>query len=229
VIEDRFCNERPPLELAGATLGRDVAGYDRAKLRLLNGAHSTLAYLGALLDLETVGQAMHTPPLARFVEQLMRESIAPSIAVPAGLDADTYISQILGRFRNPAIQHRLLQIAWDGSQKLPVRLLGTIGEALTQGRDIGPLCLSIAGWMQFVRRQARAGVALVDPLSEPLGAIGRAATGEARHDVDSFLRVDSAFAPLAGDPRFLAAVSEAYSALGDGSPAAVLQTLAIGR
>jgi fructuronate reductase len=229
VIEDRFCNERPPFELAGATLGRDIAGYDRAKLRLLNGAHSTLAYLGALLDLETVGEAMRHAPLARFVERLMRESIAPVIALPAGLDADAYISAILERFRNPAIQHRLLQIAWDGSQKLPVRLLGTIGDALAQGRDIGPLCLSVAGWMQFVRRQARAGVALVDPLHEQLGVIGRATTGEARHDVDRFLQVDSAFAPLAGDPRFLAAVSAAYTALGDGSPAAVLHTLAIGR
>jgi fructuronate reductase len=225
VIEDRFCNERPPFELAGATLGRDVAGYDRAKLRLLNGAHSTLAYLGALLGLETVGEAMHSAPLARFVEQLMRESIAPSIALPAGLDVDTYIREILARFRNPAIQHRLLQIAWDGSQKLPVRLLGTIGEALAQGRGIGPLCLSVAGWMQFVRRQARAGVALVDPLHEELGAIGRAATGDARHDAEAFLRLESVFAPLAGNARFRSAVRGAYAALGDGSPAAVMQAL----
>lgn len=229
VIEDRFCNERPPFELAGATLAPDVAGYDRAKLRLLNGAHSTLAYLGALLGLETVGQAMHTAQLARFVERLMRESIAPVISLPAGLDADGYISEILGRFRNPAIQHRLLQIAWDGSQKLPVRLLGTIREALAQGRDIGPLCLAIAGWMQFVRRQARAGVALIDPLHEELGAIGRATLGEAGHDVDAFLRLESVFAPVAGEARFISAAREAYTALGDGSPAAVLQALAQGR
>jgi fructuronate reductase len=226
VIEGHFCNERPPFELAGATLARDIAGYDRAKLRLLNGAHSTLAYLGALLDLETVADAMRIPSLAGFVTRLMRESIAPSIALPAGLDADAYIDAILTRFANPAIHHRLLQIAWDGSQKLPVRLLGTIQEALAQGRDIEALCLPIAGWMHFVRRQARAGVALVDPLAGELAAIGRAGTGESSHDVPAFLQLQSIFQALGGDGRFIAALRRSHAALGDASPAAVARALA---
>jgi fructuronate reductase len=225
VIEDRFCNARPPFEQAGATLSHDIAGYDRAKLRLLNGAHSTLAYLGALLGLETVRDAMHTAPLARFVEQLMRRSIAPVIALPAGLDADAYIDAILDRFRNPAVRHQLLQIAWDGSQKLPVRLLGTIAEALHQGRDISALCLAIAAWMRFVRRQAVSGIALVDPLDATLRAIGRATTGEAAHDVAAFLRLDSVFGELATGKRFVATLHQSYAALGDGSPGAVLRAL----
>lgn len=226
VIEDSFCNDRPPLELAGATLSRDVAGHDRAKLRLLNGAHSTLAYLGSLLELETVADAMREPRLAGFVERLMREVIAPAITLPAGLDPAAYIDAILARFRNPAIRHRLSQIAWDGSQKLPVRLLGTIGEALATGRDIAPLCLPIAGWMHFVRRQARAGVALVDPLAEELARIGRAMTGKAAADADVFLGIDAVFGPLAREPQFVAALRDAMAALGDGSPAAVADALA---
>jgi fructuronate reductase len=226
VIEDQFCSARPPLELAGATLSRDVAGHDRAKLRLLNGAHSTLAYLGSLLELETVGDAMRHPLLAGFIERLMRESIAPVIALPAGLDAGQYIDAILARFRNPAIRHQLSQIAWDGSQKLPVRLLSTIGEALAAGREIGPLCLSIAAWMHFVRRQARRGVALVDPLADELAGIGRAMTGEASHDVAAFLGLSTVFGTLAADGRFGAALRHACRLLGDGSPAAVAGALA---
>jgi fructuronate reductase len=227
VIEDDFCNARPPFEQAGVTMSPDIAGYDRAKLRLLNGAHSTLAYLGSLLELETVGDAMATPLLARWVERLMRESIAPVITLPAGFDAGAYIHAILDRFRNPSIRHKLAQIAWDGSQKLPVRLLSTIADALARGRDVAPLCLCIAGWMCFVRRQARHGVALVDPMNEALGAIGRGCTGEAGRDVAAFLTLDAVFAPLSSDARFIAALRTAYAALDDGSPAAVGTALSV--
>lgn len=226
VIEDRFGNERPPFELAGATMSHDIAGYDRAKLRLLNGAHSTLAYLGSLMNLETVADAMGEPLLAGFVGRLMRESIAPVIALPEGLQASAYIDAILARFRNPAIRHRLAQIAWDGSQKLPVRLLSTISDALAANKPIASLCLSIAAWMQFVRRQAHRGVALVDPLHESLAAMGRACTGHAASDVDAFLQLDAVFiAPLSRDARFIHALHAAYAALADASPAAITHAL----
>lgn len=225
VVEDRFCNARPPFERVGVTLSRDIAGYDRAKLRLLNGAHSALAYLGSLLALETVADAMAEPVLAAFVERLMRGSIAAVTVLPEGLDADAYIDAILGRFRNPAIRHRLAQIAWDGSQKLPVRLFGTIADALEVGRPIGPLCLVVAGWMQFVRRQARCGVVLVDPLGESLAVVGRACRGDARGDVAAFLALDGVFASLSGDGRFVEALCGAYGALGEATPVVVLRAL----
>lgn len=225
VVEDLFCNDRPPLEHAGVTLSGDIAGYDRAKLRLLNGAHSTLAYLGALLELETVGEAMQCAPLAQFAERLMRQSIAPVINLPAGLDAPRYIEAILQRFRNPAVRHRLLQIAWDGSQKLPVRLLSTIGETLRQGRSIDAPCLAIAGWLHFVRRQAQTGVALVDPLDAALRAIGTATSGAADDDVPAFLHLTGVFGELATEPEFVTALQRAYASLGDGSPAAILRAL----
>jgi fructuronate reductase len=225
VIEDEFCNARPALEQVGVTFSHDIAGYDRAKLRLLNGAHSSLAYLGSLLGLEAVRDAMQHAPLARFVARLMRESILPVVALPAGLDGEAYIGTILERFRNPAIQHKLSQIAWDGSQKLPVRLLPTIVEALAQGRNIVSLCLPVAAWLQFVRRQARDGVPLVDPMDQTLRGIGRACTGDATADTTAFLAVDGVFGTLAGDARFTATLRDAYAALNDGSPAAVSRAL----
>ena len=69
----------------GVTLAKDVGVYDRAKLRLLNGPHSTLAYLGLLRGHESVADAMRDEQLAQFVELLMTEDLAPSLGDDAGL------------------------------------------------------------------------------------------------------------------------------------------------
>ena len=225
VVEDDFRAGRPAFERVGVVMSDDIAGFDRAKLRLLNAPHSALAYLGSLMGLETVADAMRDAALARFVERLMREDIVPTLALPAGLDAEAYIDAILERFRNPAIAHRLSQIAWDGSQKIPVRLLGTIGDALAAGRGIDRLCLAVAAWLRFVVRQARAGEALVDPLADALTTLGRDATGDAGRDTAAFLELDAVFAPLSSDPRFVAALTRAYAALGECDRAAVASAL----
>jgi fructuronate reductase len=227
VVEDRFCNDRPAFERVGVTMSNDIAGYDRAKLRLLNAPHSALAYLGSLLEIETVADAMRQPQLAGFVERLMREHIAPNLDPPQGFDPQAYIDAILERFRNLVIRHKLSQIAWDGSQKLPVRLLGTIADALAAGRPIGLLCVPVAAWMHFVRRQANNGVSLVDPLDEALSGIGRTATGDAARDVAAFLALDSVFSPLSGDPRFVGALRDAYAGFGDATASAVLGVLTV--
>jgi fructuronate reductase len=225
VVEDDFRNGRPPFERAGVVMSSDIAGFDRAKLRLLNAPHSALAYLGSLMGMETVADAMGEPALAGFVARLMREDIAPTLALPGGFDADAYIAAILDRFANPAIRHLLAQIAWDGSQKIPVRLLGTIADALAAGRRIDRLCLPVAGWLRFVVRQAQSGVALVDPLDAALSQIGRAASGNTASDVDAFLALDSVFAPLSADARFVDALHGTYAGLGDAGPEAVARAL----
>ena len=104
--------------------------------------------------------------------------------------------------------------------------IGTIADALAAGRRIDRLCLPIAAWMQFVRRQARDGVALVDPMSQVLTEIGRGATGDAGHDVNAFLALNAVFAPLSGDVRFVEAMRSVYAALGDGSHGSTRQALA---
>lgn len=214
VIEDAFCNERPDFASVGVTLTGDVPAYVRAKLRLLNGAHSSLAYLGLLLGHVTVGDAMNDPVLAAFVRRLMVEDIRPTLVSPPGMDLGAYIESILQRFRNPTIRHELAQIAWDGSQKLPFRLLGTILDHLRSGYPIERLCLPVAAWMHFVRRQAQAGKTLVDPLAPELLRIGRACVNDVAHDLPSFLALDAVFPPaLTGDRRFVDAMAQAYDCL----------------
>jgi len=194
----------------------DVAGYERAKLRLLNGAHSTLAYVGLLRGHATVGEAMQDDALLALVRDLMLEDVAPTLHPVRGLDVPGYVEAVLGRFRNPVIRHELAQIAWDGSKKLPVRILGTVRDALAAGRPVDRLCMPLAAWMHFVRRRAAAGVPLVDPLSDGLEELARTRTdGRAATDVAAFLALEAVFPrELAASAPFRAALVKAYGRLG---------------
>lgn len=204
VVEDRLGADAEAFAGAGVTLARNVAPFERAKIRLLNGAHSTLAYVGLGLGYETVAQAMADPALARFVERMMREDIAPTVQA-SGIDVSGYIADVLARFRNPAIVHQLSQIAWDGSQKLRFRILETLTERLATGAPIARLTVPIAAWIQFVRRQAAAGAPLVDPLARELCALT---------EVDDFLALQGVFPPaLSADPRVRAAVADTVLAI----------------
>jgi fructuronate reductase len=214
VIEDLPAMRDADWQSVGVTLARDVGVYDRAKLRLVNGPHSTLTYLGLLRGHETVADAMRDEQLALFVELLMTEDLAPSLGEAPGFDMGHYISAVLARFRNPGIRHLLSQIAWDGSKKLPVRIIVTIAEALRAGRPIHRLVMPVAAWMRFIVRQAKAGVAIVDPESERLAEIGRACTGDARSDVARFAVFESVLPPsLLSQQAFRAALEAAYDRL----------------
>jgi fructuronate reductase len=181
---------------------------------LLNGAHSTLAYLGLLAGLETVAEAMGQPALRSFVEQLMIADIEPTLAVPQPGALATYRQSILRRFENPAMRHQLAQIAWDGSQKLPIRILGTIIDGLHAGHSSARLVVPIAAWMHFVRARARDGVAIVDPLATQLAALGLQASGDADHDLPLFFALPGVFpSVLTQEPRFTRALGAAYAAI----------------
>ena len=217
VIEDVLPPGSPDLAAAGATMAADVGAWEQAKLRMLNGAHSALAYLGALIGHETVAESMADPPLARFVEALVREDVAASLA-PSPLDLQAYAGDILQRFRNPAIHHRLSQIAWDGSQKLPYRVLDTIADALEAGRGVGRLAVPVAAWMLFVRSQARAGAEIVDPLAPVLSEAGLA-----DDTAERLLALRPVFPQhLADDPRFRDALLGAVHAMSEEGPRACL-------
>jgi fructuronate reductase len=214
VIEDCMRGEQPDWATLGVTISSDVAGFERAKLRLLNGAHSSMAYLGSLAGYETMAEAMRDPQLALFVRQLMTQDIAPGVLAPRGLDLSHYIETVLQRFRNPALRHLLSQIAWDGSQKLPFRLFGTVLDAIEARRPLGRLCLPIAAWFHFIRRKALRGERAIDPLAEQLLATGAACSGDAAHDVRMFLALDRVFpAALAGHAGFVQALTNAYAQL----------------
>jgi fructuronate reductase len=213
VIEDTLRGEVPDWSRVRVNVSKDVHGYERAKLRLLNGAHSSLAYIGALAGLETVSQAMAHPALAKFVAGLMRHEISATVQAPADLDLHDYVDSLLQRFENPMLPHRLAQIAWDGSQKIPFRLLGTLADLLAMGRPVDTLCVPIAAWLQFIRRKAINNEKLVDPLAAQLLSIGSACSG-AVTDCRMLLGLTAVFpSELAKHPKVVAGIESAYGAL----------------
>jgi fructuronate reductase len=214
VIENKLRGPQPDWASVGVTVTDDVAGFERAKLRLLNGAHSTLAYTGSLAGYETVSSAMADAALATFVRRMMIEDIRSGLAAPQGLDLDRYIEAVLRRFRNPTIRHLLSQIAWDGSQKLPFRILPTITENLAAGRSIARLCVPLAAWFHFIRRMTRADRQIMDPLAAQLSELAKRCSGDAAADVSLFLSLEKVFnADLARNETFRAALQNAYARL----------------
>jgi fructuronate reductase len=219
VLEQSDFADQPDWASVGITLSSDVSAYERAKLRLLNGAHSTLAYLGLLAGLETVAQAMAQPALRSFVERLMRDDIQPTLHGQPSEELASYRQSILRRFENPAMRHHLAQIAWDGSQKLPIRILGTVADAIHARRPLQRLAFPIAAWMSFVRARAATSTAIVDPLAEQLATCGRGTTGDSRHDLPLFLALPGVFsADLAGNAEFVRALGNAYDLLARRGP-----------
>jgi fructuronate reductase len=216
VIEDRFAAARPAWEDAGAQLVDDVAPFETMKLRLLNGSHSTLAYLGFLAGHEFIWQASADPMLATLIERLMAEEVLPTLAAPPGVDLGAYCAKLVERFRNPALPHRTQQIAMDGSQKLPQRLLGTVRDRIKTGGSIAHLALAVAGWIRYASGQDEAGkpIAVADPLAAKFASIASAARGNAAHVADGFLALTAVFgADLATNAVFRRAVSRDVGAL----------------
>ncbi len=168
VIEDQGLADGPDLASAGAIVTADVAGYERAKLRILNGAHSTLAYAGLLRGLSSVAEAMRDPALALFVDGMIRTDIAPMLPVVAGLDLNAYREAVLARFRNPGIVHRLEQIAQDGTQKLPYRLADTLDANRRAGRMPHHVVAALGCWAAFILQRVAAGTPLADPAATRL-------------------------------------------------------------
>ncbi|MEO6715697.1 MAG: mannitol dehydrogenase family protein [Novosphingobium sp.] len=147
VIEDRFAGPRPRWELVGAQLVSDVAPYETAKLRMLNGAHSALAYVGIIRGHTYVHEAITDPAIGPLVQRLMREEAMPTIKAPPGLDLNRYADDLIERFANPVLQHRLIQIAMDGSQKIPQRWLETLVANRAMGCPCPALLAALAAWL----------------------------------------------------------------------------------
>jgi fructuronate reductase len=195
VIEDDFRGARPAWEQAGALLTRDVAPYEVMKLRMLNASHSTLAYLGALAGYGTIAEAMCEDAFAELVDRLMREDVQPTLEAPDAFDLDAYRQELLRRFANRGLRHRTEQVAMDGSQKLPQRLLPTLRERRTAGVEPRWAAFALAAWMRWVwteRRDDGCPRDLDDPLAAQLTrAIGGASS--AADVVDRLLGVREMF------------------------------------
>lgn len=214
VVEDDFvAGVRPDLGAAGAQLVDDVTPFEHMKLRMLNGTHSALAYLGYLAGYETIADTVADAAFSTFVKGLWRDEIIPALTPPPGVDLAAYANALHARYSNPAIRHRTWQIAMDGSQKLPQRILGTIAENRVAGREVPGLTLAVAAWMRYVSgRDERGGVIEVkDPLAPRLAALWQ---DDPARTVTGFLALAEVFpATLRDDASFADDLTEALQKL----------------
>jgi fructuronate reductase len=214
IVEDRFAAGRPDFAVAGVQLVADVTPFEHMKLRLLNASHSALAYLGYLAGYETIADTMTNDRFAAFARRVM-EGAAPTLQMPEGTDLAAYSTSLLQRFSNPALHHRTWQIAMDGSQKLPQRLLGTMQDRLRLGLPIDTHALAVAGWMRYVTATDEQGRAIDvrDPIAAKLKAIAESAGPVADRLAPALLAVQSVFGTLGADPRMRSAVTSALERL----------------
>jgi fructuronate reductase len=173
VLEDQFAGPIPGWSQVGTHVVSDIAPWEQLKLRMLNAAHSTLAYLGLRLGYRSIADAVNDPTLAEVCRRLFHDDVLPSLIAPPGVDVAAYGESVLARFANRALPHTTIQVASDGSQKIGPRLLSTIAARTAQGATASWATLGIAGWALHVIDPIDAAgqpVTLADPRADALRA-----------------------------------------------------------
>ncbi|EHG7581584.1 MULTISPECIES: mannitol dehydrogenase family protein [Citrobacter] len=228
VIEDRFVAGRPAWETAGVQLVTDVRPWEEMKLRMLNGSHSFLAYLGYLSGFQHISECMQDEAFREAAYQLMMREQAPTLSI-TDVDLQRYAGSLIARFANPALKHKTWQIAMDGSQKLPQRMLAGVRIHLERGSAWPLLALGIAGWMRYVCGVDDAGapIDVRDPLSDKIRLLV-ANVGE-NEKVANLLTLQEVFgSDLPKNPAFVQAIETAWQHLArHGAHQAVISTLKI--
>jgi fructuronate reductase len=215
VIQDWFSSDRPEWEAVGATVTDSVDGFERLKLRLLNGGHSAIAYLGGLAGYEVVADAMQHKVMSRFVRDLMDDAGA-TLHVPAEINLGEYKKSLLKRLGNRALKHRTAQIAIDGSQKLPQRIIEPMQARLRQGLDIDRQAMVIAAWIACLlgHNEKQERLDLDDPMSARLRLAVKKAGASAHSLVASVTGISAIFGEaLPRDPEFQRSVTSALHQL----------------
>ncbi|TVU87812.1 mannitol dehydrogenase family protein [Vreelandella titanicae] len=216
VVEDHFPMGRPSWEAEGVEMVADVAPFETMKLRMLNGSHSLLAYLGALAGIETVFDGVNHAELRALLRRYMLEEAAPTLEMPAGIDLDAYADSLLARFANDSLRHRLQQIAMDGSQKLPQRWLSGALKRSAAGQSSPCVALGMAAWIRYTAGEDLLGnrYTVDDPLAARFASLHQAQGSDSAALVAAFLSMDDVVPrELAADKGFVQAVVAAYQTL----------------
>ncbi len=152
VIEDEFCSGRPQWERVGAQIVADVGPYEIMKMRLLNGSHLAMAYLGALAGFTFVHEIMSDSLFVSLIERFMKE-VTPVVPVIAGVSVNDYKKSLLHRFPIPTINDQVIRICSEGSAKIPKWLLPSLSDLLQQNAPIALLCFVTASWIVYLSRE----------------------------------------------------------------------------
>ncbi|WP_440877076.1 mannitol dehydrogenase family protein [Thalassotalea sp. PLHSN55] len=203
--------DRPAWENVGVIFTDNVAVFEKAKLRVLNGLHSALAYIGSLKGYESVYQAVSDPTIKSFLVDLLEKEIIPTLEPIDGLNIEQYALDILTRFENPKIKHLLAQIACDGSMKIPVRILAPLAENVAQGLSTKGLSIVVAAWLHFLVNSVDNSIVINDPRANEFVAALKKGEGEPTDTVAALLSISGLIPEtLSEDSAFIDNVSQAY-------------------
>jgi fructuronate reductase len=213
VIEDRFADPTDAQALAahGVRVVADVAPFEEAKLRMLNGSHTAMAAIGSVLGLPCISDCVADPDIHVFMHGLMSEEVGPLLQ---RADWPDYRDQLLRRFANPTLRHRVHQIATDSSQKIPQRWPPSILPHLQQGRVPLRLAFAAAAWMRSLRGVDEAGntYRIDDPLAHTLSALAQQHAGQPEALVQALSTLTSVWGDaLPQHPEWWAAIARALS------------------
>lgn len=225
VIEDNFAGPRPAWEQAGVQFVDDVAPFEDMKLRMLNGAHSLIAYIGAVSGLVAVRDVMKEPVYRALVDRHMQFA-AQTLEGVAMNESDDYRAKLLTRFENPAIDHRCLQIAMDGSQKLPQRIFLPASILLSREESVETYVLATALWVRYLLGQNEQGEAIEgnDPLLEELTSILNS-TGSMQQHIVSLANIPGVPSSLFNNDDWVQKVAEVVETVGRKGVMAVASSL----
>lgn len=200
IVEDEFCNGRPPLDGVGVRFVRDVGDYELMKTRLLNAGHCAMGFLGQVAGLETTDEAVADPVLRDYLRRLMLTEVVPLLPCPEGVDLPGYAETLLERFANPAIADRLQRVSRRGSSKMPEYLLPSLHQARAERRPHDLLTLAVAGWLRYLRGTDESGgpLEVEDARREELQPLARSGGTDPR----ALLADRAVFGALADDQDF---------------------------
>ncbi|WP_158944216.1 mannitol dehydrogenase family protein [Granulicella sp. S190] len=212
VIEDTFCNARPPWEEVGAEIVVDVLPYELMKIRLLNASHMAMAYLGALAGHTFAHEVMQDPVFDAFIKSFMEE-VTPVVPLIPGTSIPSYKSTLIERFANPTINDRVARLCSEGSAKMPKWVLPSVVELAEKHNPTKLLSLVIAAWIKYLQSSSdECGnpIEVVDVRADDLKRV----TGSIGDDPRPFIALKSLFGhPYFAEPVFANDVEAALKLL----------------
>lgn len=216
IIEDQFCNTRPPFEKVGVQFTSNVAPYEKMKIRLLNAAHSAMGYLGYLCGYTYVYEIPQVPEFVTYLKNLMDLEVSPLIGDVPGIDLTQYKNTLIERFANKTIKDHLLRICMNGSAKIPAFILPSIVEQLERGGPIGRLTLCVASWVRFLNGKDEHGTKI--PIEDPQAEILISMVQKSHTDPVAILQLTDIFSALGQSERFVNELKKALTSLNDKGP-----------
>jgi mannitol 2-dehydrogenase len=228
IVEDRFCNRRPPLDEVGAQFVDDVTPYALMKTRLLNASHCAIGALGSVAGLRRADEVMRDPILRTYVERLMNVEVAPLLPPVPGIELRQYTRTLVERLANPKIGDSLERLCRAGSSKVPSHVLPSVAQARARGSECSLLTMAVAGWFRYLRGTDERGARL--PLDDPIAdRLGRAALAGGT-DPRPLMAASGRFGALADDPVFVTQLSDSLKMIDrDGLRGAMASRLGEGR